>query len=45
MKRTDENEEWMREEEEGVEEEEVEKGEKNQPLSARVNKILIVNLD
>ncbi len=44
MKRTDENEEWMREEEEGLEEEEVEKGEKNQPLSARVTKILIFYL-
>lgn len=44
MKKTDENEEWMREEEEGLEEEEVEKGEKNQPLSARVTKILIFYL-
>jgi len=45
MKRTDENEEWMKEEEEELEEEEEEEeGEKNQPLSVRVTKILIFYL-
>lgn len=42
MKITDENEEWMEDEEELEEEEE--EGEKNQPLSARVIKILIFYL-
>jgi len=41
MKITDENEEWMEEEEELEEEEE---GEKHQPLSARVTKILVFYL-
>lgn len=42
MKRTDENEEWMEEEEEELEAEE--EGEKHQPISARVTKILIFYL-
>jgi cell division septal protein FtsQ len=41
MKRTDENEQWMKEEEEELEEKE---GKKHQPLSARVTKILIFYL-
>ena len=41
MKITDENEEWMEEEEKLKEEEE---GEKHQPLSARVTKILVFYL-
>jgi len=43
MKRTDENEEWMEEEEEELGEEE-EKGEKHQPISVRVTKILVFYL-
>lgn len=43
MKRTDENEEWKQEEEKGLEEEE-EEGKKNQPLAARITKILIFYL-
>ena len=43
MKRTDENEEWMEEKEEELGEEE-EKGEKHQPISVRVTKILVFYL-
>jgi len=43
MKRTDENEEWM-EEEEGLEKEEEEEDEKQEPLALRIIKILIFYL-